>query len=258
MIDPRSIIHPQAKLGAGVSVGPFTMIGADVEIGDGTWVGPHVVLQGPTRIGRDNKIYQFSSLGDDPQDKKYGGERDQTRLEIGDRNTIREYCTMNRGTVQGGGVTRLGDDNWIMAYVHIAHDCQVGNHTIFANNATLAGHVVVEDYAILGGFTGVHQFCRVGAYSFAAIATVIVKDVPPYLIVSQNPARPHGLNREGLKRHGFTTGQIDLLRRAYRFLYRQNLTVAESLDRLRELAPDSEEINRIIEFVQASTRGITR
>jgi UDP-N-acetylglucosamine acyltransferase len=258
LIDPRAIVHPKTTIGAGVSIGPWALIGADVEIGEGTWIGPQVVICGPTRIGRENKIYQFCSIGDDPQDKKYQGERTETHLEIGDRNTIREYCTINRGTVQGGGVTRLGNDNWIMAYVHIAHDCIVGNHTTFANNATLAGHVIVEDHATLGGFTGVHQFCRVGAYSFSAIASIIVKDVPPFMIVGQTPARVHGLNREGLKRNGFSAETINLLRRAYRVLYREDLTVAESIERLKEWASESSEINQLIHFIQQCTRGIIR
>jgi UDP-N-acetylglucosamine acyltransferase len=216
-------------------------------------------MHGPTRIGRDNRIFQFSSIGDDPQDKKYGGERAETLLEIGDRNTIREYCTLNRGTVQGGGVTRIGNDNWIMAYVHIAHDCIVGDCTIFANNASLAGHVVVEDYAILGGFTLVHQFCRIGVNSFAAIATVITKDVPPFVMVSENPAKAHGLNREGLRRRGFSQETINLLRQAYRILYRQGLTVAEAVEQLKEMVPESQEVARLIDFVtNKSTRGIVR
>ena len=259
MIDPRAIVHPHARIGEGVTIGPWSIIGPHVEIGESTWIGPHVVIQGPTRIGRDNRIFQFSSIGDDPQDKKYGGEREETFLEIGDRNTIREYCTLNRGTVQGGAVTRIGNDNWIMAYVHIAHDCLVGDYTVFANNASLAGHVRVEDHAILGGFTLVHQFCRIGAYSLAAIATVIVKDVPPFVMVSQQPARAYGLNREGLKRHGFSQETINLLRRAYRILYRQNLTVAEAIEQMKELAPDSTEVARLIDFVSnKSTRGIVR
>jgi UDP-N-acetylglucosamine acyltransferase len=258
LIDPQAIVHPNARIGKGVSIGPWSIIGPDVEIGEGTWIGPHVVICGPTRIGQDNKIYQFGSLGDDPQDKKYRGEREQTRLEIGDRNTIREYCTLNRGTVQGGGITRIGNDNWIMAYVHIAHDCIVGNNTVFANNASIAGHVVVEDYVILGGFTVVHQFCRIGAYSFSAFSSTIVKDVPPFVMVSQKPAKAHGLNREGLKRNGFSSDTINLLRRAYRILYRQNLTIAESIERLKELAPESAEVGRLIDFVQQCTRGIVR
>lgn len=258
MIDAQAIVDPSVRLGSDVTIGPWSLIGPDVEIGDGTWIGPHVVIQGPARIGRNNRIFQFCSLGADPQDKKYGGERDQTRLEIGDRNTLREYCTMNRGTVQGGGVTRIGDDNWIMAYVHIAHDCIVGSHTVFANGASLAGHVIVEDYAILGGFSLVHQFCRVGAYSFAAVSSIVVKDVPPYVMVSQKPAKVHGLNREGLKRNGLSNETINLLRRAYRILYRDNLTVSESIERLKALAPESPEIARLIEFVGKCTRGVIR
>lgn len=258
MIDPRAIIHPNTVIGTGVSIGPWTIIGPDVEIGDGTWIGPHVVINGPTQIGRDNRISQFSSIGDDPQDKKYKGERAHTRLEIGDRNTIREFCTLNRGTVQGGGVTRLGNDNWIMAYVHIAHDCIIGNNTVFANNATLAGHVVVEDYATLGGFTAVRQFCRIGVYSFTAGFSGIVKDVPPFVMVSEMPARVSGLNREGLRRNGFSSETINLLRRAYRILYRQNLTVAESLEQLKELALQSVEVKRLIDFIEQCKRGFTR
>lgn len=255
-IDTRAVIDPGARIAAGVHVGPYSVIGHDVEIGEGTWIGPHVVLMGPTRIGRDNRIYQFCSLGDDPQDKKYRGER--TSLQIGDRNTIREYCTMNRGTLQGGGVTRIGDDNWIMAYVHIAHDCIIGDHTVFANGASLAGHVVVEDHAILGGFTLVHQFCRIGAYSFSAFSSTIAKDLPPYVMVSRESAKAHGLNREGLKRHGCSQGTIDLLRRAYRILYRENLTVAESLALLREMVEECPEVQRLVDFVARSTRGIIR
>ena len=255
-IDPRAVIDPGVRIAAGVQVGPYSVIGPDVEIGEGTWIGPHVVLNGPTRIGCDNRIHQFCSLGDDPQDKKYHGER--TSLQIGDRNTIREYCTMNRGTVQGGGVTRIGDDNWIMAYVHIAHDCIIGNRTVFANGASLAGHVVVEDHAILGGFTLVHQFCRIGAYSFSAFSSTIAKDLPPYMMVSRESAKAHGLNREGLKRHGCSPKTIDLLRRAYRILYRENLSVAESLARLSEMVEQCPEVQRLVDFVAQSTRGIIR
>ncbi len=258
VIDGRAIIDPGARIAADVHIGPYAVIGADVEIGEGTRIGPHVVLNGPTRIGRDNHIHPFCSLGGDPQDKKYRGERAETRLEIGDRNTIREYCTMNRGTVQGGGVTRIGDDNWIMAYVHIAHDCIVGSHTVFANGASLAGHVVVEDHAILGGFTLVHQFCRIGAHSFSAFSSTIAKDLPPYVMVSRESARAHGLNREGLKRHGYSQKTIGLLRRAYRILYRENLTVAESLARLRDMIEECPEVERLVDFVSRSTRGIIR
>ena len=212
MIHPTAIIHSGARLGAGVSVGPYSIIGEHVEIGDNTRIGPHVVISGHTRIGCDNRIFQFSSIGEIPQDKKYAGE--PTRLEIGDRNTIREYCTLNLGTVQDAGVTRVGDDNWIMAYVHIAHDCQVGNKTIFANNAQLAGHVHVGDWAIFGGYTGVHQFCRVGAHTMTAVGTVILQDVLPYVMAAGNSATPYGINAEGLKRRGFSPDALMVLKRA--------------------------------------------
>ncbi len=256
LIASSAIVHPSARLAAGVSVGPFSVIGENVEIGEGTWVGPHVVINGPTRIGRDNKIYQFSSIGDAPQDKKYHGE--ETWLEIGDRNLIRESCTINRGTVQGGGVTRIGDDNWIMAYVHIAHDCVLGNNIIMSNNASLAGHVTIEDYVILGGFTLVHQFCFLGAHCFTAFNTGISKDVPPFLMVSGYRGAPHGLNTEGLKRRGFSAEIISELRRAYKILYRSNLTVEQALEQLGDLAASHAEIKLLADFVQRSSRGIIR
>lgn len=257
MIDPRAIVDPSARIAEGVQIGPYTIIGADVDVGKGTWIGPHVIIQGPTRIGADNKIFQFCSIGGDPQDKKYGGEP-WTTLEIGDRNLIREYCTLNRGTVQGGGQTKVGNDNWIMAYVHIAHDCHVGNHAVFANNATLAGHVIVEDYAILGGFTGVHQFCRIGAHSFSAITSVVVKDLPPFMMVSGNTAKARGLNREGLRRNGFSTETINNLRRAYQVLYRQKLTLAKALGELQDLSEACPEVDQLVQFVRQSKRGIVR
>lgn len=256
MIDPRAVIDPDASLAEDVEVGPFAVIGPQVEIGSGTRIGPHCVIQGPTRIGRDNHIYQFASLGDAPQDKKYAGE--PTRLEIGDRNTIREFVTINRGTVQDKGVTRIGDDNWIMAYVHIAHDCEVGNHTIFANSASLAGHVRVEDHAILGGFTLVHQFCALGAHCFTAFGTTLGKDVPPYVMVSGNPAHPHGLNIEGLKRRGFSAEALRALKQAYRTLYRSGLTLEEALVRLREQAAETPEVEALVRFLEGQTRGIVR
>ncbi|HKK13111.1 MAG TPA: acyl-ACP--UDP-N-acetylglucosamine O-acyltransferase [Gammaproteobacteria bacterium] len=256
MIDERAVIDPSARLADDVEVGPFAVVGADVEIGAGTRIGAHAVVRGPTRIGRDNNIFQFASVGEDPQDKKYGGER--TWLEIGDANTIREYCTINRGTVQAGGVTRIGNDNWIMAYVHIAHDCQVGNGTIFANSASLAGHVRVEDFAILGGFTLVHQFCAVGAYAFTGMGSGISKDVLPYLMVSGNPARPHGLNTEGLRRHGFSGQQIDCLKRAYKTVYRSGLTLEQAGGRLDEQLGECPAVQRWVEFLVRQTRGIVR
>jgi UDP-N-acetylglucosamine acyltransferase len=225
-IHPTAIVHPGAKLGEDVEVGAYSLIGEHVEIGAGTRVGPHVVINGHTRIGAGNRIFQFCSLGEEPQDKKYAGE--PTRLEIGDHNVIREFCTFNTGTVQDTGVTRLGNDNWIMAYVHIAHDCEVGDHTIFANNATLAGHVHIGDYAILGGFTGVHQFCRVGAHVITGIASVVRQDVPPFLTVAGNPLAPHGVNSEGLKRRGFSPEALAGLKRAYKTLYKSGLTLAEA------------------------------
>ena len=257
MIHPTAIIHSGARLGAGVSVGPYSIIGEHVEIGDNTRIGPHVVISGHTRIGCDNRIFQFSSIGEIPQDKKYAGE--PTRLEIGDRNTIREYCTLNLGTVQDAGVTRVGDDNWIMAYVHIAHDCQVGNKTIFANNAQLAGHVHVGDWAIFGGYTGVHQFCRVGAHTMTAVGTVILQDVPPYVMAAGNSATPYGINAEGLKRRGFSPDALMVLNRAYRTLYKSGLTLDEAKAKLEEDAKmHPAEIQPILDFLAVSKRGIIR
>jgi UDP-N-acetylglucosamine acyltransferase len=256
LIDPRAVIDPRAQLAAGVTVGPYTVIGPNVTVGEGTWIGPHVVIDGPTRIGRDNRIFQFASLGAAPQDKKYQGE--DTRLEIGDRNTIREFVTFNRGTVQDAGVTRIGDDNWIMAYVHIAHDCRIGNQTIFANNASLAGHVRIDDYVILGGFTLVHQFCHIGAHSLTAFGSGISMDVPPYVTVGGSPAHAHGLNMEGLRRRGFPEDVRRLLKQAYRTIYRENRPLAEALDTLRPLAADCPELDVLVRFLENRTRGITR
>jgi UDP-N-acetylglucosamine acyltransferase len=227
-----------------------------VEIAAGTWIGPHVVVQGPTRIGPGNKIFQFASIGDMPQDKKYRGE--QTLLEIGARNVIREFCTINRGTLQGGGVTRIGDDNWIMAYVHIAHDCIVGSHTIFANGASLAGHVRVDDHAALGGFTLVFQFCRLGAHCLCAFGSHIDKDVPPFVTVAGQMARPRGINAEGLRRRGFSAEAIATLRRAYRLVYRSSLTSSQAVERLRQLAQECTEVGLMAGFIEHSQRGIIR
>ena len=239
-----------------MSVGPFAVIGPDVEIGAGTSVGPHALINGPTRIGRDNKIYAFAAVGGDPQDKKYAGE--QTLLEIGDRNVIREYCTISRGTVQDQGVTRIGDDNWIMAYVHIAHDCRIGSNTIFANSTSLAGHVVVEDHVILGGFTLVHQFCKIGAHSFTAMNSVISKDVPPFTMVAGHMAEPHGLNTEGLKRRGFSAETLLELRRAYKTLYRSGLTLEQAIAQLEVAAQGCAEVGQLVTFLKGVTRGIVR
>ncbi len=256
MIHPQAIVHSAAKLGANVHVGPFSVIGEGVEIGDNTWIGPHVVISGPTRIGCDNRIYQFVSLGEAPQHLGYNGE--PTRLEIGDRNVIREYCTFNRATAAGGGVTKIGDDNFIMAYCHVAHDCIVGSKTIFANSSSLAGHVQVGDCAVLGGFTMVHQFCRIGAYCMTAVNTVTFKDVPPYLMVGGNTAIPHGLNLRGLKRHGFSDEAIEALKRSYRSVYRSDNLLAEALAELEPLAQEFPEVRFFTQFIAESERGIVR
>lgn len=239
-----------------VSVGPFSVIGAEVEIGAGTSIGSHVVIKGPTRIGANNNIHAFAAIGCDPQDKKYAGER--TSLEIGDGNTIHEYVTISRGTSQDATVTRIGDDNWVMAYVHIAHDCQIGNHTIFANSASLAGHVTVEDYAILGGFTLVHQFCRIGAHCFTAMNSVISKDVLPFTMVSGHMASPHGLNSEGLKRRGFSPDALSQLRKAYRLIYRSGLTLEQAREQLQGPAQACAEVDQLLTFIGKVTRGIVR
>jgi len=256
LIDDRAVIHPGARLGEGVSVGPFSVIGDKVSLGDETWVGPHVVINGPTEIGRRNKIFQFSSLGELPQDKKYRGE--ETRLVIGDDNVIREYCTFNRGTVQDRGETRIGNKNWIMAYVHIAHDCVIGDSTIFANNASLAGHVTIEDFAILGGFTLVHQFCVVGSYSFTAMNSVVAKDIPPFLMIAGHPAQPRGLNLEGLRRHHFDSDAVRALKNAYKVLYRSGYTINEAIDHLAASAEENAVVQRLIDFIRRSRRGIVR
>jgi UDP-N-acetylglucosamine acyltransferase len=256
VIHPTAIVDPGARLAEGVEVGAYSVVGSDVEVGAGTRIGPHVVLQGPTRIGRENVIFQFCSVGEAPQDKKYAGE--PTRLEIGDRNTIREFCTINRGTVQDVGATRIGDDNWIMAYVHVAHDCQVGSNTIFANCASLAGHCHIGDHAILGGFTLVHQFCRVGSHAITAIGTATLKDIPPYVKASGNFAAPHGLNVEGMRRHGLSNDAIAAVRQAYKVVYRQGLTLEQAKAALAEPARESPEVARFLEFINSSRRGIVR
>ncbi len=256
MIHPQAIVDPGAKIGKNVHIGPFSIIGAGVEIGDNTWIGPHVVINGLARIGKDNKIYQFSSLGEAPQHLGYKGE--PTRLEIGDRNIIREYCTLNRATASGGGVTRLGDDNFIMAYCHVAHDCHVGNRTIFANGTSLAGHVVVEDYVIFGGFSLIHQFCRVGAHCMTGIGTVTFKDIPPYLLVAGNTAEPHGLNVRGLKRRQFSDTSIEALRKAYKILYKSGLGLNEAIEQLEPIAKDCAEAAHFLTFIKRSERGIIR
>jgi len=256
MIDPRAAVDPQAELDEGVIVGPFAVIGAGVQIGAGTEVGPHAVIRGETRIGRDNRIFQFASVGEDPQDKKYAGE--PTRLEIGDRNQIREFTTIHRGTAQDQGVTRIGSDNLLMAYTHVAHDCQVGNHAIMANAASLGGHVHLEDWAILGGFAIVHQFCRIGAHSFAAMGSAISKDVPPYVLVSGHPAKPHGINVEGLRRRQFSADQITCIKRAYKTLYQSGTLLSEAIEQIQAACPDQPEIQAFVEFLRGSERSIVR
>lgn len=256
MIHPSAVIDPGARLAGGVDVGPFAVIGAGVEIGEGTRVGPHTVIRGPTRIGRDNRIFQFASVGEDPQDMKYGGE--ETRLEIGDRNQIRECATLHRGTVQDQGVTRVGDDNLFMAYTHVAHDCRIGNHVIMANAASLGGHVEIQDWAILGGFTIVHQFCRLGAHSFCAMGSALSKDVPPYVTVGGQPAAPHGINSEGLRRRGFSPAAIAAIKRAYRALYLAGLKLDEALERIGGLAAEVPEVAALAAFVAERGRGIVR
>lgn len=257
MIDERAVVDPEAVIGNNVLIGPYSVIGPDVVIGDDSWIGPHVVIKGPTKIGRSNRIYQFSSIGEDPQDKKYSG-NGQSMLEIGDGNLIRECCTINRGTEEGGGKTVIGNENWIMAYVHIAHDCFVGNSTVFSNNTTLAGHVCIDDYVIFGGFAGVHQFCHVGKHCFIAPISMVVKDIPPFLMIAGNRAKPTGLNREGLKRHGFTTETINLLRKAYKIVYRSGLTTNIALEALEGLKSQSEAVKEFSHFIEKSTRGIAR
>ncbi len=256
MIDPRAVIDPTAELDEGVSVGPFSVIGAGVRIGRGTEIGPHAVVKGPTTIGRDNRIFQFASVGEDPQDKKYAGE--ETYLEIGDRNVIREFATLNRGTIQDAVATRVGSDNLFMAYIHVAHDCQIGDHVIMANGASLGGHVKIDDWAILGGFTMVHQFCRIGAHAFCAMGTGVSKDVPPYVLVSGHPAEPHGVNVEGLRRRGFDDEAIRRVKQGYRILYKQKNRLDQALAELRELAPDSPEAACYADFLARSERSIVR
>ncbi len=256
MIDPRAIIDPSAKLADDVEVGPWTIVGADVEIGAGSAIASHVVLRGPTCIGKNNKIYQFSSIGEDTPDMKYKGEA--TRLMIGDDNVIREGVTIHRGTVQDKGVTTIGDHNLIMAYAHIAHDCTVGNHTIFANNASLAGHVEVGDWAVLGGYTLVHQFCKIGPHTFTGMGSAVGKDIPAYVTVNGSPAQAKGINSEGLRRRGFEPASIAAIKQAYKIVYRQGLTVEEAIDRISPLVAEHPQVQEMIDSLSGSTRGIVR
>ena len=256
MIHERAIVSRDARVHEEATIGPYAIIGPDVEIGAGTRIEAHVVLKGPTVIGAENHIYQFSSIGDDPQDKKYAGE--PTSLTIGDRNTIRESCTINRGTSQDSGVTSIGNDNWIMAYAHIAHDCAVGNNTIFANNASIAGHVRVGDWAILGGFTTSHQFCHIGPHVLTSMFSYITRDIPAYVVVSGRPAAPRGVNAEGLRRRGYSADQIRNIREAYRVLYRQGLKLDEAMQALTERAETQEELALFLGSLRGSSRGLVR
>ena len=255
-IHPTAIVSDSAVLADDVELGAYCVIGNEVVVEAGCRIGSHVVINGPTRIGRSNRIYQFCSLGDDPQDKKYAGE--PTRLEIGNNNTIREFCTISRGTVQDQGLTTIGNDNWIMAYVHIAHDCRIGNQCIFANNATLAGHVHVDDWAIFGGFTGAHQFCRIGAHSFLGMYAGTSRDVPAYTMISGQPPSPKGINSEGLKRRGFSAEQVRNIRNAYRVVYRSGLKLTEAIAELEGLRADSPELELFVKSLKSSERGIIR
>jgi len=255
-IHPTAIVDSGASIAPDVEIGPYSVIGPHVEIGAGSRVGPHAVITGHTRIGKRNRIFQFTSLGEVPQDKKYRDE--PTRLEIGDDNTVREFCTFNCGTAQDAGVTRVGNGNWFMAYVHLAHDCQVGSHTIFANNAQLAGHVQVDDYVILGGYTGVHQFCRIGAHSITGIGSVVLQDVPPFITASGDTAKPYGINAEGLKRRGFPASAITELKRAYKTLYRSSLTLEQAKKAIARQVKECQEVQLLLDFLAASTRGIIR
>ena len=255
-IDPRAIVSPKAELAEGVTVGPYTVIEDGVTVGRGTWIGPHAVIKGETTIGEDNKIFQFASIGDAPQDLKYKGE--PTRLVIGDRNVFREFTTMNRGTAQGGGVTTIGSDNLFMAYTHVAHDCRVGNRVVMANYATLAGHVELGDWVIMGGYSGTHQFTKIGAHAFLGNNAAVTRDVPPYVMVVGTPAVPHSINSEGLKRRGFTPEQIRNLKNAYRILYRSDLKLDDAVAELRKLAPTQPELQPMLDFIAASTRSLVR
>ena len=255
-IHSTAIVDAKAELADDVIVGAFSTIGPNVKIDSGTTIASHVVINGHTTIGKHNQIFQFSSLGEAPQDKKYQGE--PTQLQIGDHNTIREFCTFNRGTVQDKGITKIGNQNWIMAYVHIAHDCFVHNNTILANNSSLAGHVDMDDYAILGGFTLVHQFCKIGQHVITAVGSVVFKDIPPYVTASGYDANPHGINAEGLKRRGFSTESITNIKRAYKTLYRQSLTLDEAKVALTQQSLTTPELSLLVEFLNQSTRGIIR
>ena len=256
LIDSKAIVDSDAELADDVSVGPYSVIGADVKIGAGTIIGSHVVIKGPTSIGKENRIYQFTSIGEDPQDKKYAEEI--TRLEIGDRNTIREFTSMHRGTQQDNCVTKIGDDNLFMAYTHVAHDCIIGNNVIMANGASLAGHVHLNNNAILGGFTLVHQFTQVGQYSFAAMGSAITQDIPPFIMVGGKPTRPHGINSVGMERNGISTEDIRLIRNAYKIIYKMNLRLEDAIEKMEDMTSDSKQLTDMISFLRNVSRGILR
>jgi UDP-N-acetylglucosamine acyltransferase len=256
VIDARAVVSPQAELAADVEVGPFCVIGAKVRIGPRTRIASHVVINGPSTLGADNQVFQFASIGDAPQDKKYKGE--PTRLEIGERNVFREFCTVNRGTTHDQGVTRVGNDNLFMAYTHVAHDCQVGSHIVMANCATLGGHVQLGDWVIMGGLAAIHQFSKIGAHAFIANNAAVTRDVPPYIMAVGQPAAPHSVNSEGLKRRGFTPEQISHIREAYRILYRRDLPLGDAVRELTALAATQPEIKAFVEFIANSTRSLIR
>jgi UDP-N-acetylglucosamine acyltransferase len=257
MIHPTAQIDPGTVIGRNVAIGAYSVVGADVEISEGTVIGPHVVIEGPTRIGRDNRISQFASIGGPPQDKKFAGER--TELVIGDRNLIREFVTVNRGTGEGGSVTRIGNDNWLLAYVHIAHDCQVGDHVVFSNYSALAGHVEIGDWTILSGYSGVHQFCKVGAHAFIGMGCLVGSDVPPFVMMAnETQGRPRGINSEGLKRRGFDAPRISAIKRAYRTLYMAGLSLPEAREQLAAQAQDSDDVRAMLEFLDRSERALAR
>jgi UDP-N-acetylglucosamine acyltransferase len=256
LIDSRAVIDPDAELDEGVTVGPFSIIGAGVKIAAGTEVGPHVVIKGPTQIGRDNRIFQFASVGEEPQDMKYAGE--PTTLQIGDRNVIREFATLHRGTAQDQGVTRIGNDNLLMAYIHVAHDCMLEDHIIMANAASLGGHVKIAKHAILGGFTKVHQFCRVGAHSFSGMGSAISMDLPPYVMASGQPAKPHGINREGLSRRGFSSEAIQQIKRAYKLIYLSKMRLEEAREGIEAMLIETPELEILADFLKHKGRGILR
>jgi UDP-N-acetylglucosamine acyltransferase len=256
MIDAHAVVSSRAQLGAGVTVGPFAVIGPDVIIGARTTIGAHAVIEGPTRIGEDNQIFPFAAIGGAPQDKKYKGE--PTQLTIGERNVFREFCTMNRGTASGRGLTSIGSDGLFMAYSHVAHDCDIGNKVILANCATMGGHVQIGDWVQLGGLSAIHQFCKIGAHAFVAGGAILTRDLPPYVMIAGNPAKPNSINSEGLKRRGYTPGQIRNLRLAYRILYRSDLKLVDAVARLTELARDNAEVQPLLAFIAASTRSLVR